>query len=160
MEQSNDAPQFRELDRAEIEAILARNHVGRLGYARDNQVEIHPVHYVYSDGWIYGRTAYGATYQALGETAYQWWPVVFEVDEVEELFRWRSVLVHGGFYLLQPDGPPPEREAWEKALEMVRTLIPEALRANDPVPSRTTLFRISVQETSGREAVPAGERAP
>ena len=157
MEQSNDAPQFRELDRAEIEAILARNHVGRLGYARDNQVEIHPVHYVYSDGWIYGRTAYGATYQALGETAYQWWPVVFEVDEVEELFRWRSVVVHGGFYTIPEDGLQGRHEEWERAVERMRTLVPETFTPDDPVAFRKVLFRVAVQEVAGRQAVPGGE---
>jgi uncharacterized protein len=154
MQDSGDGPHFRELDREEIEAILARNQVGRLGYSRGNQMEIQPVHYVYSDGWLYGRTSYGAKYRTLGETAYQWWPVVFEVDEVEGLFRWRSVLVHGGFHVIQPDGPPDERAAREKAVQLLRTLIPETLQANDPVPFRTVLFRIAVQETSGREALP------
>lgn len=69
-------------------------------------MDIQPVHYVYSDGWIYGRTSYGAKYEALGETAHGWWPVVFEVDEVEDLFHWRSVLRR-----------TPEREGWERALE-------------------------------------------
>lgn len=157
MQDGDHSAQFRELGQDDVEAILARNHVGRLGYARDNQVEIHPVHYVFSDGWIYGRTSYGTIYRSLGETAYQWWPVAFEVDEVEDLFRWRSVLVYGGFYLLDPEGPPPEREAWDTAVEVLRTLIPGTLRANDPVPFGTVLFRISVQETRGREATPPGE---
>lgn len=156
MQQSEDTPQFRELDRAEIEAILARNHVGRIAYARNHRIEIQPVHYVYSDDWIYGRTSYGSKYRALGETAYRWWPVAFEVDEVEDLFRWRSVLVHGGFYLIDREGPQHERKAWNKAVELLRELIPETLRPSDPVPFRTALFRIAVQEVSGREAVPFG----
>lgn len=155
MAESENAPRIRELDRAEIEAILARNHVGRIGYARENRIEIQPVHYVFSDGWIYGRTSYGAKYEALGETAYRWWPVVFEVDEVEALFRWRSVLVRGGFYVIHPDGPEWERETWEKAVELLRTLLPETLREGDPVPFRTVVFRIAVQEATGREATPA-----
>lgn len=157
MQPTEDVPQFRDLDRAEIEAILARNHVGRIGYARDNRIDIEPVHYVYADGWIYGRTSHGAKHEALGSTAYGWWPVVFEVDEVQELFSWRSVLVHGGFYVINPEGGPLEREAWEKAVQVLRTLVPETLRANDPVPFRTVLFRIAVQEARGREAIPGGD---
>jgi nitroimidazol reductase NimA-like FMN-containing flavoprotein (pyridoxamine 5'-phosphate oxidase superfamily) len=159
MQQRNDdKPHFRELGKDEIEAILARNNVGRIGYAKGQQVEIQPVHYVYSDGWIYGRTSYGSKYEAIGTGAYKWWPVVFQVDEVEGLFSWRSVLVRGGFYVLDPEGTPPDREAAEQAVRALRTLIPETLQAGDPVPSRTVLFRISVQEATGREAVPAGSR--
>lgn len=147
-------PRVRELDRAEIDAILARNHVGRIGYSRQNRVDIRPVHYVYADNWIYGRTSYGSKHETLAETAHEWWPVVFEVDEVEDLFRWRSVLVYGGFYVLRAGESAPEREAWEQALELLRTLVPEALRPGDPTPGLTILFRIAVQEATGREATP------
>jgi nitroimidazol reductase NimA-like FMN-containing flavoprotein (pyridoxamine 5'-phosphate oxidase superfamily) len=159
MELHEGAPGIRELARNEIDAILSRNHVGRLGYARGSQIEIRPVHYVFSDGWLYGRTSLGSKYDALGETFYHWWPVVFEVDEVEELFRWRSVLVHGGFHVIEREGPASERETWMKAVGLLRTLVPDTLSENDPVPSRTVLFRISVQEASGREATPPAGQA-
>ncbi len=154
MSESQDKPHFRELDRAEIEKILARNNVGRIAYARKNQINIQPVHYVFAGDWIVGRTSYGAKFDALGDTAHRWWPVAFEVDEVKDLFDWRSVVVRGGFFVLDPNGPPPERQAWEDALMKVRTLIPTALRDGDPTPSRTILFRIALQEATGREAVP------
>lgn len=146
-------PVLRELDRSEIDAILARNNVGRIGYSRQNRVEIRPVHYVYADDWIYGRTAFGSKYESLVETAHEWWPVVFEVDEVDDLFNWRSVLVHGGFYAIRPDRSATDRETWERAVEALRTLFPDALRPDDPAPGLKTLFRISVLEVSGRELI-------
>lgn len=149
-------PSIRELDRSEIDAILARNHVGRLAYAWQNQVDIEPLHYVYHDGWIYGRTSHGAKMDAVG---YTWWPVAFEVDEVEELFRWRSVVVHGGFYTLPADGAEWEAAEWRRDVELLRTLLPETLTGDDPVAFRTVLFRIAVQDVTGREATP-GEGAP
>jgi nitroimidazol reductase NimA-like FMN-containing flavoprotein (pyridoxamine 5'-phosphate oxidase superfamily) len=154
MKPTEGAPHIRELNEAEIEAILARNHIGRIGFSRENRMEIQPVSYVYSEGWIYGRTSFGAKYEALGETAYQWWPVVFEVDEVEALFSWRSVIVRGGFYVISPESSGSEREAWDRALVLLRTLIPETFRSGDPVPHRTVVFRIAAQEMSGREATP------
>ena len=147
---------IRELDRPEIDEILTRNHVGRIGYARGHHIDIQPVHYVYSDGWIYGRTSYGSKYETLAGTAYQWWPVVFEVDEVEGLFSWRSVLVHGGFYVLSAERSEEESAAWHRALELLRGFLPETLRADDPVPDRTVLFRIAVQEASGKACTPPG----
>jgi nitroimidazol reductase NimA-like FMN-containing flavoprotein (pyridoxamine 5'-phosphate oxidase superfamily) len=152
MTESEGLAHIRELDQAEIAAVLRRNHVGRIGYTRRGKIDIQPVLYVFEEGWIYGRTSYGTKYENIAQTAYQWWPVVFQVDEVEDLFRWRSVLVHGGFYVLSRDASREERESWAHALEQVRTLDPAALGDNDAVPFRTVLFRIAVQEATGRES--------
>jgi nitroimidazol reductase NimA-like FMN-containing flavoprotein (pyridoxamine 5'-phosphate oxidase superfamily) len=150
---TNATPHIRSLDRAECDALLARNHVGRIAYARGNRIDIQPVHYVYEDGWIYGRTGYGALLETTGET---WWPVAFEVDEAEELFRWRSVVVHGGFYTVPPDGPEDQRREWEQAVALLRRLLPESFTPDDPVAFRQVLFRIAAQDVSGREALPPG----
>lgn len=146
-------PTIRELDRGECEAILARNHVGRLAYTEQGRVTIEPLHYVFHDGWLYGRTSHGAKMDAVG---YTWSPVAFEVDEIEELFRWRSVVVHGGFYAIPEQGAEWEKEEWRRGVELLRELIPETLTSADPVAFRTVLFRIAVQDVTGREATPGG----
>ncbi len=145
----DSTPHFRTLDAKEIERTLARNRIGRIAYAFHDHVDILPVHYVYDRGWIYGRTSPGAKLTTLRH--HPW--VAFEVDESDDLFAWRSVVVHGGFYQLSP-----EDEAWETAVRLVRTLVPETFADVDPVPFRTVLFRIAVQESTGREAV--SQRAP
>jgi len=150
---SNPTPVIRTLNRAECDAVLARNHVGRVAYARGNRIDIQPVHYVFHEAWIYGRTRHGAMLETTGDT---WWPVAFEVDEAEELFRWRSVVVHGGFYPVPPDGAAGEQAEWEAAVGLLRTLLPQTFTADDPVAFRQVLFRIAVQDVSGREAVPGG----
>jgi uncharacterized protein len=150
------APRIRSLDRAEIDQILARNYVGRLAYAWKNHVDIEPLHYVYDSGWIYGRTSAGTKLEATGET---WAPVAFEVDEVEGIFQWRSVVIHGGFYVLDEAGAEWEQAEWRRGVELLRRLIPETLSENDPVAFRTVIFRIAVQEASGREATP-GDAPP
>lgn len=137
----------RVLEPEEIRDVLARNNVGRMAYSRENVIDIEPIGYVYSDGWIYGRTSEGRKLQITGET---WWPVAFEVDEIEGTFRWRSVVVNGGFYVLSPDGPEWERAERERAIELLRTVTPEAFTATDPVPYRDIVFRIAVQEATGR----------
>lgn len=146
MAQPASAPLFRELERDEIEEILARNNLGRLAYAIGNRVEVQPVNYVYADGWLYGRTSYGEKYDVLAENQYRWWPVVFEVDEVDDLFNWRSVLVHGGFYVIDES----ERELWQEAVRVLRTLVPDTFEDDDPFAFRTVVFRISAQEMTGR----------
>lgn len=131
----------------EIHALLARNNVGRMAYAKGNRIDIEPLHYVYSDGWLYGRTSRQAQVRRTGES---WWPVAFEVDEIRDLFEWCSVVVHGGFYTLSSTGPEWEREAFDHAVELLRSLIPETFTADDPTPTRTVVFRIAVQEATGR----------
>ncbi len=143
-----DAPTFRVLEREEIEAVLARNSVARLAYLLDGRVDIEPIHYVYADGMLYGRTAPGTKLSALGQ---DYW-VAVEVDEVEDLFNWRSVVIHGGFHRIPPDQPGTQRVLWARAVEALRELIPEALTADDPTPSRTVIFRIPIQQAEGRAA--------
>ncbi|HEX5872302.1 MAG TPA: pyridoxamine 5'-phosphate oxidase family protein [Longimicrobium sp.] len=149
-------PRIRALGREECEQILARNHVGRLAYAWKNHVDIEPLHYVFDGEWLYGRTSRGTKLIVTGE---QWWPVAFEVDEVEGLFRWRSVVVHGGFHAIPQDGPEWHDAARSRGVELLRAFLPETLTPDDPFPHRKVLFRISLQEVSGREATP-GEPAP
>lgn len=141
------APRLRNLTRAETDALLARNHVGRMAFARGSHIDIEPIHYVYANGWLYGRTSSG---RKLDVAAREWWPVAFEVDEVDDIFSWRSAVVHGGFYTLDPEGASWEREEAAKAVELLRRLIPETFTGEDPVPQRNVLFRIAVQEVSGR----------
>ena len=150
-------PVIRALDRAECEQILVRNHVGRLAYAWQNHVDIEPLHYVFHDGWIYGRTSHGAKMDAVG---YTWWPVAFEVDEVEEIFRWRSVVVHGGFYTIPAEGSEWEAEEWRRGVELLRRIVPDTFEAGDPVAFRTVIFRVAVQDVTGREAVPGASPDP
>jgi len=152
-------PRIRELDRPEIDAILARNHVGRMAYERRSRVEIEPIHYVYADGWLYLRTSQGEKYRSIAQSFYSIISVAFEVDEVDALFRWRSVVVHGSAYLIphpRDGGDPAE---WSAAVTQLRKLIPEAMTGSDPVPFRSLLFRIAVQEATGRECTPAGDEA-
>ena len=150
---SAERPRIRALDREACERILARNRVGRLAFSRQNRVDIEPLHYVFEGGWIYGRTSHGAKLVATGQ---EWWPVAFEVDEVEDVFQWRSVVVHGGFYVIDEYGPDWEASQWRRGVELLRQIIPETLAEGDPVPHRRVVFRIALQEVTGREAEPTG----
>lgn len=150
-------PRFLTLSREECTEILTRNHVGRLAWAVGSRVEIKPVNYVHHDGWLYGRTSQGAHLEASATT---WAPVAFEVDEVEEIFRWRSVVVHGGLYTVLDDGVALHDEEWWHGVQLLRTLIPATFTGHDPVGFRMVLFRIAVQELTGREAVPGKASVP
>lgn len=139
-------PLFTTLSDGESLKLLRRNKIGRIAYSLHDRVEIVPLHYVLRDNWIYGRTSPGGKLETLRHN--QW--IAFEVDEIDSLFEWRSVVVHGQFYHLQPGFP--QHAKWEEALEMVRTIVPETFTEEDPVEHRTELFRIWIGEVSGRMA--------
>jgi uncharacterized protein len=145
-------PVIRDLSPDECAAVLARGYVGRIAFSSHDRVDIQPVHYVYEDGWIYGRTSTGAKLVTLRHNPW----VAFEVDEVRAPFDWTSVVVRGSFHqLAEPaDAPPRERVAREHAIDLLRALVPGTLRPGDPTPWRDVVFRIAIDEITGREARP------
>lgn len=150
-----DAPLLAVVDNFKsCEAILNANSVGRIAFALQDRVSIVPVHYVYEDGWIYGRTAPGGKLREILRNR----RVAFEVDEHTQLFSWRSVVVRGPLYLIEPGTSPSEQRVYAKAASLMRRLIPSALGDTDPVPFRDQLFRIRVAEISGRTSEPIGGR--
>ena len=150
-------PHIHTLDRTECLRLLSAHEVGRIAYAFDDQVDIEPIHYLHSHGWLYGRTSEGAKLAAI---AHNRW-VAFEVDEVRGTFDWASVVVRGAFYRLASDGTPADRARWERAVAAIRTLTPEAFGEGDPTPERSAVFRIHAGEVTGRAArSAAGAGAP
>lgn len=139
---------IREMTRAEIDDVLSRNHLGRIAYSFRDRVDIEPINYIYDDGWIYGRTQVGTK---LTVVQHNYW-VAFEVDEADGHFGWRSVVIRGGFYILQDEGTAQTRELREQAIAQIRRLTPDAFTERDPVPFRDIVFRIAVQEAEGRVA--------
>lgn len=141
-------PEFREMDRAECEALLGRNNVGRLAFTFHDRVDIEPIHFVFADGVIYGRTGPGTKLETL---AHHPW-VAFEVDEVQDLFRWRSVVVHGTFYQVERGRGALSEEGYTHAVRVLQRLLPETFTSADPVPDRTVVFRIPADQITGRAA--------
>lgn len=154
------APTFRDLTEAELNALLARNHVGRIAYSFRDRVGIQPISYVFADGAIYMRTAPGAKLATLARSPW----VAFEVDEIDGPFDWRSVVAHGTVYVLSNRGSRRDRASYRHALERLRELSPLALTDDDPAPTRRVLIKLHLSEISGREArssaTPRRARAP
>lgn len=141
-------PVFRELSREEIEQVLASHNVGRIAFSLHDRVDIEPISYVFDSGWIYGRTSHGTK---LSTIAHHRW-VAFEVDEVKGPFEWQSVVVKGAFYLVGADTSMHQDPAFTRGVDLLRALIPETLTAHDPTPFRNSVFRIHLDEVTGRAA--------
>ena len=138
------APVFRELTREECDALLARKHVGRIAFSYHDHVDIEPIHFVYEDGWLYGRTGDGTKLRTL---AHNRWLAV-ETDEISAMFDWKSVVIKGALYILESAGS----DTYDHAVGVLRKLLPDALSAHDPLPDRTVVFRIHADQVTGRSA--------
>lgn len=141
--ESGEAPLFRSLSDGEAREVLSRHSMGRIAYSWRDRVDIEPLHFVADGDWLYGRTAPGTKLSLL---AHQPW-CAFEVDEVRGMFDWTSVVVKGAFYVLDATSNEHER-----ALSLLRQLVPHTGQAGDPTPHRTIVFRIHISEISGRSA--------
>ena len=139
-------PIFYELPRAEALDLLSRHHVGRLAFTFRDRVDVEPISYLFHDSWVYARTSPGTKLQVVRHNPW----VAFEIDEIESRFDWRSVVVHGTIYFLDGSGGDREREAYETALQLMRTVDADVLTAADPTPHRSTFFRIHADQIIGR----------
>jgi nitroimidazol reductase NimA-like FMN-containing flavoprotein (pyridoxamine 5'-phosphate oxidase superfamily) len=143
-------PVIRDLDFPEIEAMLKSHQHGCLAFSFRDRVDIEPIHYVYEEGWLYGRTSPGTKLTVL---AHHPW-VAFEIDEVRGLHLWRSVVVKGTVYFVETDGNEADEEAYRRTVAALRKLVPETLGERDPMPERSVLFRIHIDEMHGRASSP------
>lgn len=139
---------IRELSRDESKALLEKHHVGRLGISFHNRVRVELANYVYSEEWIYARTEVGADLTTMRH--HPW--AAFEVDEIDGIYDWRTVEVLGTIELLTTPAPFGDSSAFENAVRLMRTVIPEILTSDDPIPERVQLLRIHLDELRGREA--------
>jgi nitroimidazol reductase NimA-like FMN-containing flavoprotein (pyridoxamine 5'-phosphate oxidase superfamily) len=141
-------PRIRDLRGKDLAFVLERNHVGRIAFMGDGRIELVPIHYVYVDGALVGRTAVGTKYLS--------WltrdQVVFEVDESDGVFDWRSVVVRGSVTFLRARGTEAERAAYSRAVQALRSLVPDALTERDPTPYRSVVFAITPLSMTGRIA--------
>ena len=144
METTTHTP--RTLTDAEARALLEREHVGRLAFLRQGVVDVEPITYTWSDGWIFGRTSAGTKLSSLTREP----RCAFEVDTVSSPFNWSSVVVRGTFYLLDPE--TGSSSLHDRALHSVRALMPEAFTAADPHPERSLLFGMSANVVTGRSS--------
>lgn len=128
---------FRELTPAECMNLLARNRIGRLAFTFHDRVDIQPLNYVMIGGDLVFRTVPGTKVDVLQH--HPW--VAFEVDELDGVDAWYSVVVRGTIYPIDEIGNADDRKAYLAAVERVG--VPE---------KGAVLLRLHTDNVTGREA--------
>jgi nitroimidazol reductase NimA-like FMN-containing flavoprotein (pyridoxamine 5'-phosphate oxidase superfamily) len=154
---SGTGPIFSDMTSAAALKLLRANAIGRIAYSLHDRVEVQPIFYVSDGRWLYVRTSPGFKVSVLEHN--RW--LALQTDQVESMFSWRSVLVHGTAYVLSPDATPDLARRYNRAVRKIRELLPATLSTDDPIAFRSVFLGIHVDSITGcqaRESLPGGDR--
>ncbi len=141
------------LSEEQIVQVLTKNVIGRIGCYADEKIYVVPVAYLYDDGCLLGHTIRGMKTTMLKKN-----PVCcFEVDSMQDMGNWQSVIAWGRFEELEGD------EAESALKKLVSKLMPlmtsqssqpthglDPLHKLEALHSKATVYRIKIEEKTGR----------
>jgi nitroimidazol reductase NimA-like FMN-containing flavoprotein (pyridoxamine 5'-phosphate oxidase superfamily) len=124
----------------EIEAMLHRNRIGRLGCSVNDRPYVVPINYGYDGRNLYGYSVPGRKVETMREQ-----PLVsFLVDEIEGPSAWRSVVLEAVYEELTDD--TERRQAIQTITRNGSQLVSRGLNADHPL----IVFRLRTIEKAGR----------
>ncbi len=100
---------FGTLSQQEIEALLSRQIVGRLGCHANDITYVVPISYAYNGKFIYGHSYEGKKTNILRQNP----KICFQVDDTRDLSNWQSVICWGVFEEIK------NKEEKEEALKIL-----------------------------------------
>jgi nitroimidazol reductase NimA-like FMN-containing flavoprotein (pyridoxamine 5'-phosphate oxidase superfamily) len=140
-----------ELTEKQCLQVLQNEVVGRIGCYGEGKVYVVPVTYAFDGKFIYAHSKEGRKIQLMRKNPH----VCFQVDRIENMAQWRSVVAWGEYEEL-------EIEDYEMGMKILKDrltplLISESVRPTHGMgpevvvkQTKAIVFRISVQEITGR----------
>ena len=143
-----------ELTKDEIEDLLISNVIGRIGCCTSQKMYVVPVTYAYDGKFIIGHTVEGMKITLLRQNP----ECCFEVDTMNNLADWRSVIAWGTFEELAGEEASKASDQLVKKLASLRpseTSHPQRMGPSSSVRTTTQgknpiIYRILLKEKSGR----------
>lgn len=142
-----------ELNESQMNNLLSSQVVGRIACADDAQPYIVPVTYTFDGTYIYGQTNEGLKLDILRKNP----NVCFEVDQMNDMANWQSVVVYGTFEELN------EKEAQEAREVLFTRVMPlmtsatihahehkEPSNLDDSNRIKQVMYRIHINRKTGR----------
>lgn len=144
---------FGNLSAEETEEVLQHELVGRIGCSADNIVYVVPTSYVYDGNSIYCHSMEGMKMDMMRKNP----AVCFEVDKLEDLGNWKSVIAWGTFHDIT------DNEERKKALHLLLNrplpfITSKTMQLGNSWPFTSeekdtiegVMFRIDISSKSGR----------
>ena len=131
------------LSQDEIEALLRRSRIGRIGCCIDDRPYVVPVNFAYDGSAVYVVSGPGRKIDAMRTDP----RVCFEVEEIDEsdgAIDWRSVIADGVYGELSDD------DGRRAALALLGKIGPDSSSCMPNIPAGMIIFRIDLIEKSGR----------
>lgn len=136
-----------EMTREEMESLLRGARYGHLGCSRDDRPYVVPMSYAYDAGAVYFFTTEGTKTEYMAANH----EVCFQVEEVEEEGRWRSVMISGRAERLK------RPEDLERAMQLLTARNPQLAPALNETrighwtrPSHVVVYRVRAEALYGR----------
>ena len=128
---------------AEIQEVLTKNSLGRIGCNDGYNTYIIPINYVYDGKYIFCHSQLGMKIQVMRQNP----RVCFEVDEIIHFNNWKSVVVVGEYQELMQ-----ERDRYSAMQFFINRMLHVKI-SETAIPGTTTkpiIYRIFIEEASGR----------
>ena len=142
-----------ELNAAQIEDLLRSEVIARIGCLSDGRVYVVPVTYVYDGTFVWGHAMDGAKLAAMRSDP----RVCVEIEHVDDLSNWRSVIAWGTFEECR-------NSEWDQGMALLVDRIMPLLTfpPHQPPPDlsglrRGSVYRIRLETKTGRFEEVRGE---
>lgn len=142
-----------ELSEQQIDQVLNSQAVGRIGCYAEGMIYVVPVTYAYQDDCIYAHSSEGTKIRMMRENN----QVCFEVEDIDNMANWRSVIAWGTYEELTDDAQRDEamrilinRISPRTMSETVRPHRQTMSRDIDEKEQKNVVYRIRVQRRTGR----------
>ena len=139
---------------AQIDLVLQTQFVGRIGCNANDKMYVVPVTYAYHKGYIYAHSKEGLKVRMMRKNP----DVCFQVDAIENMTNWRSVILWGKYEALKSE--KEQREGMRILMDRLAPFITsETVRSVDDFSHspevvergiRAEAYRIKVIEKTGR----------
>jgi nitroimidazol reductase NimA-like FMN-containing flavoprotein (pyridoxamine 5'-phosphate oxidase superfamily) len=135
-----------ELTAAQIEEVLSAEVIARLGCISDGRVYVVPVSYVYDGTYVWGHAMDGAKLRAMRTHP----EVCVEVEQVDDLSNWRSVIARGIFEECEGQDRDTGMALLVERIMPLLKFPPHHPAPNPSGPKHGSVYRIMLTDKTGR----------
>ncbi|RZK43076.1 MAG: pyridoxamine 5'-phosphate oxidase family protein [Pedobacter sp.] len=137
-----------DLNKKQLIDLLEGQVIGRLGCHADDETYIVPINYVYRDKAIYAHSGPGKKIEMMRKNP----KVCFQIDSIENTFRWKSAILWGKYQELEGQ---ERQQAMQGILQRVMTLrdkawIPSSHAIDPALHKDLIVYKILIEEGTGR----------